>query len=247
MSNIILGSDGIAIRQGIYEESKVAKTDLGRFLDFQDGRRFRYSRAANATITRAHMAVAAVPTLTNRVQTNYGVTLDSKDNISISLATAPAEVNEYAGGYLIVNNAGATAAGQGYMYKIRKHDTGTAPCHVWLYDKVHVAIQADDYVTLVKNKYDDVIVAPITSVQSAPIGVPLITVTALYFFWAQTRGYCPILVGNGGMTIGNDVGYDAGTAGACEIMSNYANTPYYGKAVSAGTDTEYAVIDLHLE
>lgn len=247
MSNIILGSDGITIRQGIYEESLVAKTDLGRFLDFQDGRRFRYCRAANAAITRAHMAVAAVPTITNVAQATYGVAINSKDNISIALGVAPAEKNEYAGGYLIVNDSEDGGDGQGYMYKIRKHDIGSAPCHMWLYDVVHVAILVTDEVTLVKNKYDDVIVAPDTTIQSAPVGVPLITVTALYFFWAQTRGYCPILVGAAGMTIGNDVGYVHDAAGACEDKEVLDTTPYYGKAVTAGASTEYAVVDLHLE
>jgi hypothetical protein len=248
MSNIILGSDGITIRQGIYEESLVAKAELGRFIDFQDGRRFRYCRAANASIPRANMALADVPISDhiNVAQTNYGVTINSKDNISIALDAAPDAKNEYAGGYLLVNDSESTATGQGYMYKIRKHDIGTAPCHMWLYDPVHVAILTTDEITLVKNKYDDLVKTPASAITAAVVGVALITVTALYYFWAQTRGYCPILVGNGAMTIGYDVGQDPNTIGACENTSSSA-TPYYGKAVTAGTDTEYAVVDLHLE
>lgn len=250
MSNIILGSDGIAIRQGIYEESKVAKTDLGRFLDFQDGRRFRYCRAANATIPKGTMAVASVTPAAHEdeLQSGYGVSVGAKDNISIGLTSAPDANDDYAGGYLFVMDATNSGSGQGYMYKIKKHDTGSSPCHIWLYDKVVAAILDTDEISLIKNKFDDLIVSPASAVVMPPVGVALITVTAVYYFWAQTRGYCPMLAGAANITIGQEVGVDVSTnIGAAEDVAGTSAEPVWGIAVTAAVDGEYAVIDLHLE
>ena len=251
MSNIILGSDGIAIRQGIYEESVSAKTDLGRFIDFQDGRRFRYSRAgSSATIPRGTMAVGAVTPAAHEdeLQSGYGVAAGAKDNIEIGLTSAPDAKDDYAGGYLFVMDSTVGAIGQGYMYKIKRHDTNNAPCHLWLYDPVHVAILTTDEITLMKNKYDDLIVSPASAVVMPPVGVPLITVTAAYYFWAQTRGYCPMLAGAAAITIGNEVGPDVSTnVGGAEDVGGTATDPVWGIAVTTAADGEYAVVDLHLE
>ena len=74
MSNIILGSDGIAIRQGIYQQKSDKMTDLGRFIDFQDGRRFRYCQA-NGNITRGHMAAAAAVVANDNTVTQTAMTV----------------------------------------------------------------------------------------------------------------------------------------------------------------------------
>ena len=153
MSNIILGSDGIAIRQGIYEESVDAKTDLGRFVDFQDGRRFRYCKCnGTAGITKGLMVQAEVLNgdHDNVVQTNYGLSVGDKDNLSVALDGDPT-ANEYADGYLLVNDG--TSQGEGQMYKIRKNTAAHAPCKIWLYDKIVTAIAAAADITLVKNRY----------------------------------------------------------------------------------------------
>ena len=244
MGNIVLGSDGIAIRQGIYEESSTKKTDLGRFIDFEDGRKFRYCKDGGSGITKAHMCrtEAVDGSHDDVLQTNYGLSIGDKDNLSIVLDGAPT-VNEYADGHMIVN----AGTGLGQIYKIRKN-SATNPTKVWLYDAILVAVLVADNVTLVKNKYLDVCVTPASAtIGGLPIGVPLITVTASYYFWAQTRGYAPLLVANGGTAVaGNDVGH-GDTAGSCQIIADHAADPYYGKCVYAAAADDYAVIDLHLE
>ena len=241
MGNIVLGSDGIVVRQGIYEQSSTQKTELGRFFDFEDGRRFRYCKASGA-ITKGHMA--ASPAIVNNqkevAQADYGLSVGDKDNISVLLSAAP-DANAYIDGTLICNKGD----GLGQVYRIKKNTAAYAPCKVWLYDEVITAVPAASELTLLKNKYLDVVVAPSTVV-GVPVGVPLITITTGgYYFWAQTRGDCALLV-SGMLVVGENVGR-AGTGACSTISSTSANKAVYGVARYVATNDEYAVVDLRLE
>ena len=240
MSNVILGSDGIAIRQGIYEEKSVQMTDLGRFIDFEDGRRFRYCKCSGG-ITIGHVCAAPGPDDQHVaiVQTNYGLAVGDKDDISVAVTTAPT-ANQYADGLLVVSSG--TNAGQ--SHRIKKN-TAASPTKIWLYDPIVSVVAAACDITLMKNKYLDVVVAP-TSVITTPIGVPLIGVTDLYYFWAQTRGYVGVLSEGTGTqpVVGDNV--MMGTTGAVKVAAGYVD-PVIGVCVYIPTYDEYVIVDLHLE
>ena len=252
MSNIILGSDGIAIRQNVYEESSVKKTDLGRFIDFQDGRRFRYCQA-NGAITKGHMATAGAVVANDNTVTQTGMTVTisggkiGAKKIDVLLAAATTK-NLYADGFLTIE--GGTGLGQ--MHKIKKNSAGGAsvasPCTIWLYDALVVALDATSIITLTKSKFKDVIVAPGTVV-APPVGVPLITITDDYYFWAQTRGYAPVVVDDGDTVIIGDYVMGGETdAGACEpLTATDVTIVPYGICVQVAANDTYATIDLKLE
>lgn len=244
MSNVILGSDGIAIRQGIYEESVSQKTDLGRFIDFEDGRRFRYCKCnASAGITIGH--VCAAPTYDDDddavVQTNYGLAVGDKDDISVAVGAAPT-ANQYADGLLVVTSG----TNMGQSHRIKKN-TAASPTKIWLYDPIVSVIAAACDITLVPNKYLNVVVAP-TTVVSTPIGVPLIGITTAYYFWAQTRGYVGIMTDSATSSTakGDNVMIASTTPGAIKAVSAFTD-PVIGVCIVTTADDEYAIIDLHLE
>jgi len=252
MSNIILGADGIAIRQGIYQEKSTKETDLGRKIDFQDGRRFRYCQADGA-ITRGHMAAGGAVATNEQTITQTAMTVAlsngyiGEKEVSVLLSAAIA-ANLYEDGYLTIEGG----LGLGYFYGIKSHKAGgalyTTPCILTLYDKIVVALDATSVITLTKNKYKDVIVAPATVVQS-PRGVPLIDVTDDYYFWAQTRGFAPLVVDDSDTVLTGDwvMGGDT-DAGAIEPMTATDSTVVpYGIVVQPGAADTYAVIDLRLE
>lgn len=242
MGNVVLGANGIAIRQGIYEQSASQKTELGRFIDLEDGRRFRYCKSNGGT-TKGHL-VQGPPIDTyhdDTAQTGYGLSVGDKDDISIVVTTAPT-ANQYADGYLIVNE-GTTGIGQ--IYKIKKN-TAASPTKIWLYDAIITAVLVTDEVTLVKSRYLDVITCPASgSLTGVLLGVPLITITDDYYFWVQTRGYCSIVTDDN-LTIGNLVEPGATDAGSCSAATGAA-IPIIGFVAYAAVAEDYAVIDLHLE
>ena len=253
MSNIILGSDGIAIRQSIYQESLVAKTDLGRFIDFQDGRRFRYCQADGA-ITKGHVAAGGAVVANDNTVTQTGMTVALSNGyigekvINVLLAAATT-ANLYAGGYLTVE--GGTGLGQ--IRKIKSNKAGgasvAAPCEVTLYDPLEVALNATSIITLTKNKYKDVIVAPAGTDVAPLIGVPLISITDDYYFWAQTRGYAPIVVDDSAtLTIGETVSIGATDAGSVTGATDaHCDYQQVGTVVQIAAADTYATIDLELE
>jgi len=242
MGNILLPADGITIRQGIYEESSTQKTELGRFIDFEDGRRFRYCKADGA-ITKGHMcqSPAIDSDHTEVVQTGYGITAGDKDNISVLLSAAPS-ANQYADGFLICNKG----TGLGQIYKIKKNTAAYDPCKIWLYDKVITTIAETAEITLIKNKYLDVVVAP-TTVSGAPVGIPLISVTDDYYFWAQSRGYAPLVVDDSStLVVGDRVIFGGTDEGAGDPAADDTSVSY-GTVIYVATADEYAIVDLHLE
>lgn len=249
MGNVILGSDGIAIRQGIYEAKSTKMTDLGRFIDFEDGRRFRYC-LSNGGTSRGLMN-AAVPVNTDAdaiTQTSMTVALSNGyigEKVVNVLLGAAATAHEFDDGLLVIENG----TGLGYAYRIRKNDDQgalyTTPCELTLYDPIKVALAADNVLSLFHNKHFDVVTAP-TSEAGPPVGVPLCDVTDNYYFWAQTRGYAPILRHSSGtLTAGKLCGISAAAGKTADQAQNY--TYVWGLCIFAASASCYATIDLMLE
>ncbi len=250
MGNIVLGSDGISIRQGIYEENVNKMTDLGRFIDFQDGRRFRYCQA-DGEIIKGHMCSAAAVDANMNTITQTGMTVVISngyigEKVIKVLLGAATTLNLFEEGYFVVEGG----VGLGQFHVIRKNKAGgssvSSSCELTLYDPLVVALDATSIISLTKNKYKDVIVTP-TSETATPIGVPLITVTDNYYFWAQTRGYCCIVVGDGEtITVGKQAAIDDTDAGACADAGSYTEK-VWGVIVQIAAADTYATIDLKLE
>jgi hypothetical protein len=77
------------------------------------------------------------------------------------------------------------------------------------------------------------------------VGVPLITVTAAYYFWAQRRGFCAVLQDEA-ITRGKAVTIGSSTPGAVEML-DAAGEPQIGVMIDAGVDGEYSPTYLQLE
>lgn len=250
MGNVILGSDGIAIRQGIYEAKADKMTDLGRFIDFEDGRRFRYC-LSNGGTSRGLMN-AAVPINNNAAgitQTGMTVALSNgyvgEKEVNVQLGGAAATAHEFDDGLLVVENDD----GAGYAYRIRKNNAQgaayTTPCAVTLYDPIKVEFAINNVISLFHNKHFDVITAPTTE-KGPPVGVPLCDVANNYYFWAQTRGYAPILRHSSGtLTAGKLCGIGDAAGKPADQAQHY--TYIWGLCIFAASASRYATIDLMLE
>ena len=237
-----LHSDGIVIRQGIYQESLVQKVDLGHFIDLEDGRRFRYCKAEGA-IAKARMCQSAVVDSNHMNVTQTGIlSIGDKEDLSIVVTVAPTK-NDYAEGFLVINND----TGEGEMYKIKKH-SGTSPCIMTLYDAIRVATASGTELSMVQSKYRDVIIVPNSNQPSGvPVGVPNIGITTGgYFFWAQTRGYC-VMVVETAITVGIPVQCSDGVDGAAEVAAAYSDAIYGIAPYSSSSDGDFCIVNLTLE
>jgi len=235
-----------------YAESATQQFPLGTKM-IQGERVWRYCKnAANTVVIGAPLQSAAavhadqnddivVNAATSSAIGSYTVTLTSDTDIDV----APwATKNGGAEGYLFVNDA----TGEGQIYKIKEHEAflTTGATIITLYDPLTIALVAGaSEVGLIQNPYSNIVVtaAPLTGMC---VGVPLIPLSASYYFWSQTGGPAPVLA-NTAIALGTAVVVGT-TASKCdpeasetgEVLIGYPLTPLV-------TTSEYFPVFLTLD
>ncbi len=254
--NRLLGPSRLIAESGIYTPTVDQKHTLGVEFDMNDGtgRWFRYCRnGASAIFAKALMAQAEAVTANwvDEPQTVSGgavVAAIGDPAITLLVQTAPT-ANQWDDGWLLVNNG----TGEGELYLIKSHSLTTNP-KVQLVDEGGirtVTVDGTD-ITVIKNLFNGTIVVPAAAGTMTPIGVSLASVPISYYYWAQFRGPCPMLVDtNGGgavLVAGNMCGepasaQDDGTVGVVEADGTLV---LYGTVLWVSTDLEYGLVDLML-
>ena len=230
------------VGQSVYEESSTPKAKLGHRLVLGE-RVFRYGKAGSSNLSRGKMCQGPAPVANHKNIAVAAAAAAGATEITVTLGATAATKNQYAEGYLHVNDAN----GEGQCYKIKSHPAGSASgsLTVTLYDPIETALTTSSEVTLTANPFNGVIVAPNGGLTQIVVGVPLIAVTAGYYAWFQTRGPAPVL-GQGTLVIGQNVGLGGTADGACGPVS--ADTTFvWGKVMQVNASTEYALIWLTLE
>ena len=168
--------------------------------------------------------------------------------VTLTNATTAITANQYAGGYLWVDN-------EGRAYKIKSHpaeSTGSGSIVITLEDDdtLRVALTAGTSTCgLRRNQYEDVVVNP-TTPTGVPVGVTPLAVTADYYFWLQTWGPCPVLT-NGTVIVGYMVSPGATTAGSVDVyplnsVDASGQQPMVGVVSRVGATTEFSHVDLRI-
>ena len=117
----------------------------------------------------------------------YAAELVETDNLDGSPNNS---ANDFAEGYMIVNDA----AGEGQLYKIVENDdlgADEADCTFTFYDPLTIALTTSSECGLIRSPYYRVLESKAV-VTGKVIGVPLIEVTASYYFWCQCAGPAPV-------------------------------------------------------
>ena len=253
MGNIVIAQGGIPIKQGVYEESLVKQAELGRLLPFADGRCFRYCYKATGTgITRGHIAAASAldgnadtVTQTGMTVAISGASIGAKV-IKVLLGAAVA-ANLFDDGLLTIEDS----TGAGYCYRIKSNKAGgnavATPCELTLYDPIVVALSATTVLSLTKERHKDVVVAPVDE-KSTLIGVPLIDITAEYYFWAQSKGLAAVMGDTANNPAAGDlVSIGTTTPGSCRTGEGTVYQPFGVCIQIASGASKYCTIDLMLE
>lgn len=237
-----------------FTESATQLWPLGTELKYGD-RTFRYAQVDGAITAGLLVQQAAhVANHTNCTITNEDATAGSFSHAAgsntISLETAgdtDLTENLYAEGYLLVNDQ----EGQGQMLRIKSHpahDHSVDPSVViTTWDPLKTAVVKNaTQVSLVKNPYLDVVVAPVTET-GAIVGATVIDMTDNYFGWIQTKGPAAVLAATNLVLGHRVVRNDTTTAGA--VMADDGNDlcAVVGQVMATGVvDTEYCMIMLNI-
>lgn len=253
----IIDGDRGEPRQGIYEESASQNYAVGTKLVYGDGRVFRYTKNAANTLTKAKMTQCqVVETKTHEITQGDGVFAVGDTQIAMTITGSGTFVkDEFAQGWFFVNKGTA----MGDIYKVLashlSYETGGARgagvddtiMNLLLETPIRTATALTSEASLIPSRWYDVVVFP-TAHTGLATGVPLIGITASYYFWAQTGGACPIIVDTGEtVAIGNDVGSpnSAQVTGACGPRITLEQS--WGNVMLVGAAAEPALIWLTLD
>lgn len=226
-------SVGMLIKQGIYQESATPKYRVGDVLRLSDGRAFRYAK--NGAVA---LAIGKYVTAVGAVETNKQVYAAAIGSYTVGLKTSSAQASSTQEGYFYVNDG----TGQGQYYKVKStetHPSSASHTLVTLYDPLVTAVVASgtSEASLGYNPWMNVVLQ--ASSTTMVVGVPLIAVTANYYFWCQTWGVCCTLSGDGA-AVGARLTTNATNFGENVAEGTASIIQTYGIAIdAANVDTEY--------
>ena len=232
-------SDGV--KQGLFEESSTQQGNVGAERRLEDGRAFRY----------AYFAAAANPGLlvSTDISATSVVEIDGKCTAASAGATevtitdsttlGSATADQYAGGYLHITDD----AGEGHQYRIRGNTAASSNAvDFTLYDGIIVALTSASDVAITGYPYNNVRGAT-AGTDYIMSGVTVMSVTANYYAWVQTRGVATVL-SDGAVAIGANLTLSDGVAGAVQLK-DAETEPLVGFALFASDDTGHIGVKLY--
>ena len=231
-----------------YAESSTQLFPLGARLDWGD-RAFVYVEM-DGSVTVGKLIQQTASIVANHSQcTATATTAVGQHDVSIETqGDTDLTADLYAGGYLIVNDDGA-ATGEGQTLRIKSHPahdhSDDASVVISCFDPLTTALTTASELTLTKNPWKDVIVAPAAET-GAIVGATTIDMTDNYFGWLQVRGPKAMLAGET-MVLGHKICRSDADAGAVMPDNGDDLTPQLGQVMaSTVVDAEYALCYLNI-
>lgn len=239
-------------KQSIVTENVDQQYAFGTKLSYNDGRIFRYSQNGAVALAKARMTASAVQEakIIAETQSTSGTSVEIGDveiTIDITTGITLAE-NALKDGTLVVESG--TAIGDIYTILANKVDgSDDTLMKVLLRNPIRTAWSASTVISILKNRWKDVVVAP-TSAAAPSTGVPLIAVTIAYFFWAQTGGPCAIIVDDSDTIVKGEPAGKPGTnadTGSVGLVANDGTDEVYGLVAYEAAADKAAIINLTLD
>lgn len=229
--------------QDIHQISSTIQGVLGERQETKDGREFRYglAGAANLAIGKLAQQPAVVANHQNVVVSgNAGDT-----TATVTLGATAATANQYQFGYL----SGLSGTGAGQTVRIRTNPAiALSTAGVFQLDEpLTTTFAATPKASLTLNPYSGAIISSTADTTQQVVGVPIITVTAAFFGWFQTKGLAAVLV-NGTPAVGSGLIKSATTAGAADVEGATVVTQRIGQVYdTAAVSTSNVTVNLNIQ
>ena len=236
------------VANGAFQTSTDASltTLVGTRWDLSDGREVTLVKNGAVALAPGKLVqdAAIVANHQNLATTAY-VPYSANGNVPASvtgtLGATAATANQYAGGYVIVNDA----TGEGQTVRIASHPAADASGTLKLTleeDFSTAIVAATSEVCLVSPHGKDVIIQP-TTVTGAQVGVTMYDIPAEAYGFVVSRGLVSCLA-QGAIGVGLGISASGSVAGAVAVAA--ATTARLGFASQAGVDTEYRAVYINV-
>jgi len=211
------------------------------------GRKYRYAK--NGAVALALGKVCQGPAVVTNHQSAIGgastvATAGTKEiTIGQTMTTALTD-EQYNGGSVIFN----LVTGLGQIYPIVSHTDSLTPV-LTLGEEIVTAGDTTTEFTLVPNRYNGVLVTPVTTLTNAVAGVPRSAVTASYYFWIQTGGPAAVLqdTNTTEATVGESIGIEASSAVAGAVGVTTGVEAIIGYSLQEQTAADYGAVYLTID
>jgi hypothetical protein len=233
------------VANGVFQTSTDSSlgTLVGTRWDLSDGREVILVKAGDAVDAgKLYQDAAIVANHQNIAVTAYQAYSANGNvpaKVTVTLGATAATANQYAGGFVVVNDA----AGEGQTLRIASHPAADASgsLAITLEDGASTTLTTDSEVCLIPPHGKDVIIQP-TTVTGAQVGVGLYPIAAGAYGFLVSKGLVSCLAGG---AIGVGLGISVGSvAGSVSVAA--ATTARLGYAAQAGVDTEYRTVFVNL-
>ena len=223
--------------------SSVAAHQLGDVYRDSYGRCFVYAKAGGTALGRGKLAVQPT-TVANHNNMSFAVAPTAGDTkIQVTLGATAATADQYKDGWMVVNDG----TGQGRLYPVEGNlaadSAGT--CVVYLKEAIDTTgALSEANVDLEYGKWNGTVISAADQAD-CPAGVPLVAVTAAYYYWSQTGGPVSVLADETLTPVGGVVTIGSSVTGSVEMLDAVAE-PVIGEVMLAGVDTEYPIVNLQI-
>lgn len=229
--------------QDIHQISSAQGGALGTIGETKDGRQFRYGLAGASNLALGKLAQQPAVVTTHQNVVVSGSAGDLTATVTLG-ATNAMTVDQYKDGYL----SGLSGTGAGQTVRIRTNPAIAASGSgvIQLAEPLTTTFASTPKASLTLSPYAGAIISSSGDTTEQVVGVPIITITAAYYGWFQTKGIAAVL-GNGTITKGAGVIKSATTAGAVDIEATGTITTRIGVCYdTAGASTSYITVNLNV-
>lgn len=235
------------VANGTFQTSTDASlaTLVGTRFDTSDGRELMLVKAGAVAVVpgKLYQDAALVANHQNLAVTAYTAYSNNGNvpaKVTVTLGATAATANQYAGGFLVVNDNN----GEGQTLRIASHPAADSAgsLAVTLEDGPTTAITTASEVCLIPPHGKDIIVTP-TTLTGALAGVALYNIAAEAYGFVTTKGLTSCLA-DGVIGIGSAIGPSNAVIGAVEV--GVLAQGIIGNAAQAGVDTEYRTVFVNL-
>lgn len=215
-------------------------TLIGSRWDLSDGREVMLVRAGDAVAAgKLYQDAAIVANHQNIAVTAYQAYSANGNvpaKVTVTLGATAATANQYAGGFVVVNDA----TGEGQTLRIASHPAADASgsLAITLEEGATTALTTSSEVCLIPPHGKDIIIMP-TTYTGAVAGVGLYIIAAASYGFITTKGLTSCL-NDGALTVGSAISPSNAVAGAVE--NGVIAQGFVGRAQQTGVDTEYRTI-----
>jgi hypothetical protein len=221
------------------------KTLVGTRWDTSDGRELMLVEAGAVNLAAGVLTqdAAIVPNHQNVAVTAYQAYSANGNvpaKVTVTLGATAATANQYAGGFVVVNDA----TGEGQTLRIASHPAAdsAATLAITLEEGATTALTTSSEVCLIPPHGKGVIVHP-TTTTGAAVGVTLYPIAASAYGFVVTNGIVSCL-NDANTAAGLPIMRSSNTAGA--VMTFASTGALVGNSSQAGVTTEYRAVQINL-